>query len=169
MTKSGRALGRLPFSRGHLYRILSNPLYIGEMVHKEAKHSGQHPAIIDQKTWEAAQALLNQNRNDNRTRTNAKSQSLLVGLIHDQNGNRLVSSHHTNKGGKRYRYYTTAAGSARSITTKEKPTVRLPAAEIDAEVINALASFLKDQNKLAERLKDIPPSAAKCRTIHERD
>ena len=153
-TTSGRVLGGLSFSRGHLYRILSNPLYIGEIVHKDLNHSGQHPAIIDQKTWEAVQALLNGNRNDNRSRTNAKSQSLLAGLIYDQNGNRLVSTH-ANKSGKRYRYYMTSEGSRRNTTTNGKPTLRLPAAEIDAAVVNALISFLRDQNKLADQLKGI--------------
>ncbi len=87
--------------------MVSNPLYIGEIVHKDVTHSGQHPAIIDQKTWEAVQALLNENRNDNRIRTNAKSRSLLAGLIYDQKGQRLVSTH-ANKGGKRYCYYVTS-------------------------------------------------------------
>src|SRR5437764_2229586 len=63
-TTSGKVLGGLSFSRGHLYRVLSNPLYIGEIVHKDVKHSGQHPAIIDQETWNAVRALLNENRND---------------------------------------------------------------------------------------------------------
>jgi len=44
---------------------------LGEIVHEDLNHSGQHPAIIDAKTWQAVQALLNENRNDNRTRTNA--------------------------------------------------------------------------------------------------
>ncbi len=154
-TTSGTVLGGLSFSRGHLYRILSNPLYIGEIVHKDVKHSGQHPAIIDVKSWQAVQALLNENRNENRTRTNAKSQNLLAGLIYDQNGNRLVSTH-ANKAGKRYRYYITSEGSHRGTTTTGKPRLQLPAAEIEAAVVNAILELLRDQNKLAEWLKGIP-------------
>jgi site-specific DNA recombinase len=162
-TTSGRVLGGLTFSRGHLYRILSNPLYIGEIVHKKVKHSGQHPPIIDQKTWQVVQALLNENRNDNRTRTNAKSQSLLAGLIYDENGNRLVSTH-ANKSGKRYRYYVTSEESGRNATTNRKQKLRLPAAEIDAAVINALVAFLRDQDKLADRLKEIPLKSGELAT-----
>src|SRR5256714_5557134 len=103
-TTSGKVLGGLSFSRGHLYRILSNPLYIGEIVHKDLNHAGQHPAIVDQDTWDAVQALLNENRNDNRTKTNAKSQSLLAGLIYDQYGHRLVPAP-THQSSQRYRHY----------------------------------------------------------------
>src|SRR5687768_17482281 len=31
---SGQVIGGKPFSRGHLYRILANPLYVGEIDHK---------------------------------------------------------------------------------------------------------------------------------------
>src|SRR5882672_11007742 len=55
---TGKILGGLPFSRGHIYRILSNPLYIGEIAHKEVRHAGQHPRIIDQEIWEAVGALI---------------------------------------------------------------------------------------------------------------
>ena len=149
---SGRLIGGLPFYRGHLYRILTNPLYLGEIVHKGTRHPGQHPAIIDQETWDAVQALLDQNRHVDRTNTNAKSPSLLAGLIYDQDGNRLVSSH-TNKSGKRYRYYMTSQGSGRDLARTTQPKLRLPAADVDAAVISALLGFLTDQKKLADHLK----------------
>src|SRR5258708_12506377 len=59
---TGKILGGLPFSRGHIYRILSNPLYIGEIAHKEVRHAGQHPGIIDQEIWDAVTALIASNR-----------------------------------------------------------------------------------------------------------
>src|SRR5467141_2215380 len=34
---TGKVLGGLPFSRGHIYRILSNPLYIGEIAHRDSR------------------------------------------------------------------------------------------------------------------------------------
>jgi len=38
--------GGAPFSRGHLYRLLSNPIYTGRIAHKGHLYSGQHPALI---------------------------------------------------------------------------------------------------------------------------
>src|SRR6202049_4219281 len=40
-TPRGRAVGGLSFARGHLYKILSNPLYIGEIEHRGVRHPGQ--------------------------------------------------------------------------------------------------------------------------------
>jgi site-specific DNA recombinase len=57
--------------------------------------------LIDGATWNAVQAQLAANHHTNRTRTNARSKSLLAGLSFDEAGNRLVSSHAT-KNGKRY-------------------------------------------------------------------
>ena len=42
---SGRVVGGIPFGRGHLYRILNNPLYIGRIPHKGQSYEGGHPAI----------------------------------------------------------------------------------------------------------------------------
>src|SRR3954462_5114532 len=59
--KGARMLGGCSFSRGHLYRILSNPLYAGEIEHKGQRYPGQHPAIVDPETWAAVQAQLRVN------------------------------------------------------------------------------------------------------------
>jgi DNA invertase Pin-like site-specific DNA recombinase len=40
------------FSRGALYVVLSNPLYIGEVRHRGVRHPGQHQPIIDRELWE---------------------------------------------------------------------------------------------------------------------
>ena len=41
-TANGIERGGKPFSRGHLYRLLSNPIYIGQIAHKGQLHPGQH-------------------------------------------------------------------------------------------------------------------------------
>src|SRR5262249_21885633 len=46
-SRSCRTFGGRTFSRGHLYRILSNRSYRGEIVHKDAAYPGEHQAIID--------------------------------------------------------------------------------------------------------------------------
>jgi site-specific DNA recombinase len=44
---AGRSCGGKPFSRGHLYQILANPIYVGRLAHKGRVHDGQHAAIVD--------------------------------------------------------------------------------------------------------------------------
>src|ERR1700686_4721904 len=65
-TPRGRAVGGLSFARGHLYKILSNPLYIGEIEHKGVRYPGQHPPLVDAATWDAVQAQLAANHHENR-------------------------------------------------------------------------------------------------------
>ena len=49
---AGRSYGGKPFTRGHLYRILQNRVYLGEVTHKDAAHRGEHAAIVERKLWE---------------------------------------------------------------------------------------------------------------------
>jgi hypothetical protein len=47
--------GGRPFSRGALYALLSNPIYVGEIRHKDLRHPGQHQPILDRELWERTQ------------------------------------------------------------------------------------------------------------------
>src|SRR5258706_2359810 len=149
---TGKILGGLPFSRGHIYRILSNPLYIGEIAHRNARHAGQHPRIIDQEIWDTVSALIGSNRREHRARSKAGHASLLAGLIYDEAGRRLVSSH-TTKNGKRYLYYITSDGSGRNPAPRGQPKNPLPAADVDAFVVSAIRTFLTDKTGLAKLLR----------------
>src|SRR4030088_309597 len=152
-TPRGRAVGGLSFARGHLYKILSNPLYIGEIEHKGVRYPGQHPPLIDAATWDAVQTQLAANHHENRARINAKSKSLLAGLIYDDAGNRLVSSHAT-KNGKRYRYYVTPEATGRSVAGASVPKLRLPATMIDELLRVKLQSYLSDKAQISNLLRE---------------
>src|SRR5436305_3115758 len=143
-TSTGKILGGLPFSRGHIYRILSNPLYIGEIAHKDIRHAGQHPSIVDRQTWDEVNALLGNNRRAHRDRTKAGYANLLAGLIYDEAGRRFVSSH-TTKNGRRYLYYITSDGSGRNPAPPGQAKTRLPSADLDADVLSAFQKFLTDK------------------------
>jgi site-specific DNA recombinase len=152
-TPRGRAVGGLSFARGHIYKILSNSLYIGEIEHRGVRYTGQHPPLVDTATWDAVQAQLAANHHENRARTNAKSKNLLAGLIYDDAGNRLVSSHAT-KNGKRYRYYVTSEGTGRSVAPASAPRLWLPAAMIDELVLTKLQGFLRDKARISALLRE---------------
>src|SRR5439155_626449 len=57
-TAGGIERGGRPFSRGHIYNLLSNPIYIGEIAHKGQLYPGQHPGLIDAYTWAAVRDLI---------------------------------------------------------------------------------------------------------------
>ena len=76
--------GGRAFTRGHLYRLLSNPVYIGGISHKGEVHPGQHQAIVAQDVWQAAQVQLAQNAQGHSDRIDAAEPSLLAGLLQDE-------------------------------------------------------------------------------------
>ena len=134
--------GDKPFSRGHLYRILSNPVYIGKMVHKGEVHQGQHPALIDEALWAAVQERLEANRQGHKSQSHAANPSLLSGKLMDESGRRLVPSH-TRKGNKRYRYYVTPPEEAGE-------PIRLPAHELELLVLKAIVAWTTDANQVVD-------------------
>src|SRR6201985_538442 len=92
-TANGTERGGKPFSRGHLYTLLSSPIYTGQIAHRGQLHPGQQPALIDDKSWSAVRTQLACNARDHRRKTKAAEPSLLTGLLVDARGERLHSSH----------------------------------------------------------------------------
>jgi DNA invertase Pin-like site-specific DNA recombinase len=155
--KSGRTHGGSCFSRGHLYRILSNRVYLGQIPHRDKVYPGQHPAIIDQDLWDSVQAKLIENRQGYQERCSTPSDSLLAGLLFDGQGHRLIPSH-SQKKSKRYRYYI----SEPLVTSSREQApdgVRLPAQELELLVISTLKDWLSDSNAVLESLRFNDPSA----------
>jgi hypothetical protein len=70
---SGQVTGGQPFTRGHLYQLLSNPIYVGEVAHKGMRHAGRHEAILDRETFEAIQRQLKDKAAARRSATNDKT------------------------------------------------------------------------------------------------
>jgi site-specific DNA recombinase len=148
--RNGTKTGGKPFTRGNLYQMLSNPLYIGRIPHKGDTYPGQHTAIIDQKTWDAVQQQRGRNAVQRQRATNARSPSLLTGLVYDETGDRLCPTHASKKG-RRYRYYISKRLMHR--THEEPDGWRLPAAMFENTVFASVLDILDDQNRLIDALR----------------
>ncbi|MFC4349198.1 recombinase family protein [Kordiimonas lipolytica] len=139
--QSGKTVGGHYFSRGQLYYLLRNPLYAGKIRHKDKLYEGEHEAIIDHDIWEKVQALLDKNgpgKNKNRT---LPSPSWVAGLLYDDSGERMVASH-SQKGGRRYRYYISA--SLRDKKTDPNKGWRLPARQVEDIILTSILDLLRD-------------------------
>lgn len=106
---SGRKKGGAGYSRGALYYLLRNPLYIGRIAHRGATYDGQHPAILPQELWDRVQVMLTQNRQGNHRTASAAARSLLAGHLYDDRGHIMSPSHSRKATGQRYRYYVSQA------------------------------------------------------------
>jgi hypothetical protein len=57
-SSSGKRRGGLGYSRGALYHLLRNPIYIGRITHRDTSYAGQHSGIVPRDLWDRVQALL---------------------------------------------------------------------------------------------------------------
>src|SRR5712672_2858034 len=146
---NGAERGGKPFSRGHLYTLLSNPIYTGHIAHKGELHPGQQAALIDDESWSAVRDRLAANTSDHRRKAKAAEPSLLAGLLVDARGEPL-KPYNAVKKGRRYRYYVSAALITEAGTDREG--WRLAAREIEEAVIRILADALTSPASLVERV-----------------
>jgi hypothetical protein len=126
----GTTSGGNPLGRGHIYHILTNPIYAGRIRHKGKVHEGQHPYIIAPQRFDQIQQQLQDRAARHRGRASAKRQSLLCGKLYDETGDRLTPSHAKSRKGTRLRYYISHRLVARSGKT-HPDAWRLPAKELE--------------------------------------
>jgi hypothetical protein len=147
--------------RGNLYQLLANPIYIGKVGYKGEVYPGLHAPIVDPEVWGAVQALRSTRAPNRGSPCNTISPSLLVGLIYDESGDRLSPSHAV-KAGVRYRYYI----SRRLMLSTKNASGgwRLPARELEDQVLGAVCDILEDDLKLANllSLRGVSPSALRA-------
>jgi site-specific DNA recombinase len=165
MSRTGQASGGASYSRGALYLILHNRIYLGEITHKRAFYPGQHPAIIEQKLWDQVQLKFQSNLQAARKRPRATEQSLLMGLLYDEQGNRFTPSHATKKG-RRYRYYVSQAVIKKTRSNHAGP-VRIPASEIEELVVSQFRLLLQSPQRMMDILVDIDGSLADVKAVTE--
>jgi hypothetical protein len=154
--RSGRVQGGTPFSRGQIYALLRNPIYIGKIRHKTRVWDGQHAPILDEDLWGRVQSKLQAASARPRGRKGAgdhpgKSRvALLTGKLRDDTGDRLTPTH-TQRHGRQIRYYV----SNRLISGGTDPHGwRLPAQALEKAVVDVirrhLVAFARDHRICAE-------------------
>ena len=143
---TGREAGGKPFSRGQIYHILRNPIYLGQIRHKDKIWPGLHKAIIDQSLWDRVQEKLTAASQRKRRGASSKSdqemdKAILTGKLFDETGDRLTPTHTTRRG-RRLRYYI----SNRLISGgKDSSALRLSAPNIEKQVTALIADHMEVQ------------------------
>jgi site-specific DNA recombinase len=151
VSQKGIKSGRCPFSRGALYEPLANPIYIGEIRHKQERRPGQHKAILSKELWERVQQRLNENAARGRGTSNRSITSPLARKLFDAEGQPLYVQGAT-KGRRRYRYYV-SKGLVNGSTRDKGKGWRLSAPELERAVAIAGLHFLSDRAGLLEALE----------------
>lgn len=107
VTRTGRRYGGTPFDRSSIYKILSNPIYLGKIRYKGELYDGRHPPIISQIIWDKTHELLQESPRLRRPTVGRKSRAPLCGVLKCGGCTSSMTPVHTKKSsGKLYRYYS---------------------------------------------------------------
>lgn len=147
-SNKGNVRGGKPFSRGALYHLLSNPIYVGEVSHKGQCHPGQHEAIVSRDLWERVQEKLRSGaaRQGEGQKTEAVK-SPLAGRFFDERGEPLYVQGAA-RGQRRYRYYVSRK-LVRGDSEAAASGWRISAPEIERSITEAICLMIGDRAAVA--------------------
>jgi site-specific DNA recombinase len=153
VSKRGNRRGGNSFSRGALYHLLSNPIYVGEIRHKQERYQGQHEAIVNRTLWERVQQRLRDHavREGEGRKTEAPS-SPLAGKLFDEKGE-LLYVQGAAKGHRRYRYYVSRK-LVRGAPHNAEHGWRVSAPQIERAVAAAAKEMLSDRIAIAQAAEE---------------
>jgi DNA invertase Pin-like site-specific DNA recombinase len=142
-------------TKGYVYKVFKNPVYIGMAAYKGQQYPGEHSAIIDQEVWDTVQELLK--AGDKHVKGGAgmretKAPSMLRGLIFSPKG-RAFTPGWTSKGPKQYRYYINT--DAIKLGKDACEVCRVPAGEIEGVVVQQIRGVLRSPEILSQAVHEV--------------
>ena len=141
-------------TKGAVYKIFSNPVYIGIAAYKGQHFPGEHEGIITQELWDTVQTHLKNGTPMNKARLAGRGSapSLLRGLLFSEQG-RAFTPGWTRKQHKTYRYYINT--DAIKLGKESCEVRRVPAGEIEGVVIEQLRGVLRAPEILAAAVREV--------------
>jgi site-specific DNA recombinase len=155
--------GGCRFGRGALYEMLANPIYIGQIRHRQLVHPGQHPPILERTVWERVQRKLREQAARTGGRGTKTATSPLAGKLFDANGEPLYVCGAV-KGMRRYRYYVSRK-LVRGGPDSSDRGWRLAAPELEKTVDAAVRRLLSDPAALSRAVRHSRMSAEELQQL----
>ncbi len=146
VTRSGQARGGVPFSRGALFHLLANRIYLGQIVHRDQSYPGMHVAIAEQQLFDAVQAQLAANRR--RTGRGSSQRAPLTGRLFDADGQPMSPTTSRGAAGRHYRYYVSAPlQRGRSRRSDDDALRRVSAKVLEARVAEVARRLMPGEER----------------------
>ena len=140
-TKKGKHRSGRPWNTGHIYRLLGNRLYKGEVVHKGKVYPGEQESIVSEGLWSRVQEVLSENTRAKQTKARTKIISPLQGVVRCGHCDGAMGLTYTQKGPRRYTYYHCAKDAKRAVS--RCPLKRVPAGDIEKVVLEQLGAVFR--------------------------
>jgi site-specific DNA recombinase len=160
-SQNGRAHAGRAFAKASLRRLLTNPVYAGQVEHRGAIYAGEHAAIVEPSVWEEVNSELRAGCRTGDGAIRAPQNALLAGLLLCRSCQRQMVPTYTAKPGRRYRYYVCRA--ARENGWSSCPTKSVPAQMIEEAVMGQLRTALRAE----ETREQLRVSEADWQTFEE--
>jgi site-specific DNA recombinase len=106
VTRRGVMEGGKPFTKGRLFRLLTNPIYIGKIDFKNETYEGEHDAIVDSPIWEETQRILQRNSLTGGLEVRGTYSALLKGLLRCASCQAAMTRIYAVKNSQRIPHYT---------------------------------------------------------------
>jgi len=155
----GKSLGGKAFDKCSLHQTLTNPIYLGKIVHKSAVYDGEHPPIIEADLFERVQTLLKTNGRTGGAEVRNKYGALLRGLLRCKCCDYAMT--HTFAGGRKsrsYRYYRCVKAIKSGSSVCSSGT--LPAGEIERVVVDEVRALATDRALITRVLTEAQAAIA---------
>lgn len=123
-TKQGKV-----WDKPHIYRILSNHTYIGQVKYKESICEGEQEAIVELDVWNRTREILALNEPVPRQTKRMETIAPLKGILRCGHCDCAMMPTYARKNGKRYFYYLCSRDSKRATSTC--PVRQIPAGEVE--------------------------------------
>lgn len=134
--------------RDHIYRILSNHTYIGEVKYKDAVCKGEQEAVVTREVWERTREILKNNRKEDDPRDRQGIIAPLKGILRCGHCDCAMMPLYSNKGQKRYYYYLCGKDSKRVVG--ECPIHQIPAEDVEMLVRLQLRKILTEPGMVTQ-------------------
>jgi len=145
-TNSGQTIGGLPFSRGALFHLLRNPIYLGRIPHKGIIHEGSHAAIIEQTLFDSVRQRLDaQARRHRAAGEQRTAKASLTGRLFDAMDEPMTPTFSRGSSGRLYRYYVSASLQKGALRQDDR-VMRLPAVAIEKMVGELIARLIPNSS-----------------------
>ena len=157
-TKQGKT-----WDKAHVYRILENHTYIGEVKYKDAICKGEQEAIIPQDLWNRAKAIRESAAPCPDRSRRQETIAPLKNILRCGHCGGAMMPTYTTKGGRRYYYYLCCKDDKRAVS--ECPVRQIPAGDIEELVKKHIRKMLGDISlvmQFAEKSGMDPVAIVEC-------
>lgn len=143
ITRAGRERGGWPMTTNQVIKILTNPIYVGYLVHRDEWIRAEVEPLVSREQWDLVQEIRRTRFPNHRDPV----RNFLLGILHDEQGRRMKVQRGTGRA-KAYRYYKSeyTSWSRDGITRR----VMVAADRVEQLAVGAVKALLVDRPHLKE-------------------